>query len=431
MITTLIRWFVRAVVAAGIFLIASSLRAADWPQWRGVNRDGISPEKGLLAEWPAGEPALLWKATGLGNGFASVAIAGGKAVTMGARDDAEYVMALDLATRKELWAVKVGPAFKESRGNGPRCTPTVDGGLVFALGAGEGDLVCVDAATGREVWRKNLAQDFGGKVMSGWGWSESPLVDGDRVICSPGVKEAILVALDKKTGRVIWKTALPESAASGKGGAGYASSVVTEAGGIRQYVAFTGRGLVGVAAKDGKYLWSYSGAANGTANCTTPVVRGDYVFVSSAYGAGSALVKLSPAAGGIKADEVYRLDAKTFANHHGGVVLVGDYLYGGHGQGGGLPVCLEFLTGKIMWQAAKPAGKRSAAVVSADGHLFFRYESGEVALMAASPAGYKLQGVFSAASVTGPAWACPVISGGRLFLRDNDVLLCYDLQKKP
>lgn len=405
-----------------VLMLGRCVLAADWPQWRGINRDGVSPEKGLLAEWPATGPALLWQATGLGNGYSSVAIAGGKAFTMGDRANAEFIIAIDLATHRELWAAKVGPPWNDG---GPRCTPTVDGGLVFALDAGAGDLVCVNAATGAEVWRNNLPKDFGGKMMSGWSWSESPLVDGDRVICAPGGKDAVVVALDKKTGNVLWKAAAPENT----GGAGYASCVVAEVGGLRQYITFTGHGLVGVAAKDGRFLWNYTGAANGTANCATPVVRGEYVFVSSGYNAGSALVKLSPAAGGIKAEEVYRLDGATFANHHGGVVLVGDYLYGGHGQAAGAPVCIEFKTGKVAWQTKSPA-KGSAAVIAADGNLYFRYENGTVALIEASPAAYHLRATFSSASPTGPAWAHPVISDGRLYLRANDTLCCYDLRKK-
>jgi outer membrane protein assembly factor BamB len=422
-----------ALITIGSISFASltPLLAADWPQWRGPHRDGSSVEEGLLKEWPTNGPALLWKTNGFGQGYSSIAIAGGSAYTMGTRGDSECVFALDLATQRELWAAKVGPIFTNGTGNGPRCTPAVDGGMVFALGAGAGDLLCLDAATGKEVWRRSLPKDFGGKMQSMWGWSESPLVDGGRVVCSPGARDAVVVALDRRTGATIWKAALPESVKEGQDGAGYASCVVSAAGGIRQYVAFTGRGPVGVAAQDGKFLWSSRAGANDVANCTTPIVSGDYVFVSSAYDIGSALIELTPDAGGIKAETVYTLDAKTFANHHGGVALVGDYLYGGHGHNDGLPTCIEFKTGKIVWRAETSPGRKSAAVIYADSQLYFRFDNGVVALIDATPDGYRLRGTFNPGSTKRSNWAHPAIGDGRLYIREGDALSCFDVRQKP
>lgn len=415
-------------VLAGLMIFAAGAASAgDWAQFRGPGRDGLSDEKGLMKSWPEGGPALAWKSEGLGRGYATVSFAGGKLFTMGTRADAEVILAYDAASRKELWAAKVGGIYKNNQGDGPRCTPTVDGPLVYGLG-GEGNLVCVEAATGKEVWRKSLSADLGGRMMSGWGWSESPLIDGNHVICTPGGRESGVVALDKKTGAVVWKSALPDLGPAGKDGAGYASLVISEAAGVRQYVTLMGRGLVGVAAKDGKFLWSYNRAASGVANCSSPVASGDFVFGSSAYGTGAGLVKLSP--GSVKADEVYFLDAKTFQNHHGGMVLVGDHLYGGHGQNAGTPVCIEYKTGKIAWRADKAPGGGSAAVLFADGHLYFRYEKGEMVLIEAKPDAFNVKGKFQIGSANGKHWPHPVILDGRLYLRDQDALLCYDIKAK-
>jgi outer membrane protein assembly factor BamB len=302
----------------------------------------------------------------------------------------------------------------------------VDGERVYTL-TPYGDLICFSADTGKEIWRKSLPSDFGGKMMSGWGYSESPLVDGDKLICTPGGKDAALVALDKKTGQTRWKCALPNLGPNGADGAGYSSIVVCEAGGIRQYVQLLGRGAVGVAAEDGRFLWCYNKVANGTANIATPVVHGDLVFCSAAYGAGSALVKLTATSDkGIEAKEVYFVAAQDFQNHHGGVVLVDGYIYGGHGQNDGQPTCIELKTGKLQWKERGPGGG-SAAVAYADGNLYFRYEDGTMALVEATPTALKVKGKFKLPTNDGPSWPHPVIVDGKLYLRHNDTLLCYGI----
>ncbi len=402
----------------------------DWPGFHGPGRDSLCLETGLLQEWPEGGPKLLWQLDGLGDGYSMVSIADGKIFTMGDRTPekrplSQFAIAYDLATREELWATRVGLPYED----GPRCTPTVDGELLYVLGT-EGDLLCLQAATGAVRWRKNLVEDFGGTMMSGWKYSESPLVDGDRLICTPGGEDAALVALDKLTGEVIWKSTVPNLGQQGKDGAAYSSAVVAEIEGVRQYVQLLGRGVVGVEAGTGRFLWGYNRIANSVANVTTPAVRGNYVFVTTSYKGGGALLKITPDGDVFRAEEAYYLDSRRFENHHGGVVMVGDYLYAGSGQNQGDPVCLELATGKILWKVLhqKAPARGSASVLYADGHLIFRYDRGPVALIEATPEGFRLKGRFQPIAGTGPAWSHPVIHDGRLYLRQNDLLLCYDVR---
>jgi len=413
------------------FAAASHAAAPDWPQFRGPDRDGKCAETGLLKEWPKGGPKLLWKVSGLGRGFSDIAIVGGKFYTMGDRtpsgeDEGQFVLAFDLQSRKELWATRIGPPYAES-GGGPRCTPTVDGELLYVVGT-EGDLACLDAASGKIVWKKSFAKDFGGKMMSMWKYSESPLVDGEKLVCTPGGKQAMMVALDKKTGQLIWQCAVPPLGNRGKDGAGYASMIAAELDGVRQYVQTIGRGVIGVDAQTGKFLWGYNKIANNVANIPTSLARDGNVFVTTSYETGSALLKPAHGSDTWDAKEVYFLKYRDFENHHGGIVLVGDYVYGGSGRNSGALVCLDFKTGKIAWRQ-KPVGKGSAALLYADGHLIFRYEDGTMALVEANPKEFKLKGTFKTALVNGKSWPYPVIHDGKLYLRDQDDLMCYDIRQ--
>jgi outer membrane protein assembly factor BamB len=336
----------------------------------------------------------------------------------------QCVLAYDLSTHKRLWAAEVGPTHKD----GPRGTPTVDNGLVYAIGT-SGNVVCVDADNGKVRWWKNLQTDLGGGKNPTWKFSESPLVDGDKLVCTPGGRDAVMVALNKNTGELIWKCSMPDIGPKGKDEAGYSSIVVTETDGIRQYVQLTNKGLIGVAAKDGRFLWGYNKIANRVANVATPVLYGDYVFCSTSYCTGSVLLKLTAAGGGVDAKEVYFLDDKTFQNHHGGFVRVGDYVYGGHDFNKGKPTCIEIKTGKIMWQEDQPGGG-SAAVLYADGHLYFHYEDDVLALIEANPHSYNLKSTFKLPKRPGmsdPGWAHLVIVDGKLYVRHADVLLVYDI----
>jgi outer membrane protein assembly factor BamB len=408
------------------WLGARQAEGDDWPQWRGPRRDGVSTETGLLTNWPEGGPREAWTGAGLGIGFSSVAVTGGRVFTMGDRASGQHVIALDDADGHEVWATRVGDRLQADY-SGPRSTPTVAGDRLFVVTT-SGDLVCLETATGRVVWRKSLPRDFGGRMMSSWSYSESPLVDGDRVVVTPGGPRAGIVALEAATGREIWRATVPRFGREGNDGAGYASIVVSNGGGVKQYVQLMGRGLVGVRASDGWFMWGYDRVANGTANITTPIVSGDLVFGSSSYGAGSALLSLAPAPENrVTAREEYFLNR--VENHHGGMVLVDGFLYGGHGLRNGFPVCIEVATGRSSWGQVRGAGTGSAAVAAADGHLYFRYEDGTMALIEANPRQYVLKSRFDIPGVRQPSWPHPVIANGRLYLREQDALHVYDIRR--
>jgi outer membrane protein assembly factor BamB len=422
-------WSMPLLLCAAVALAAPERN--EWPQFRGPNRDDISSDKGLLKEWPKDGPPLVWKATGVGNGYASVSIAGGKLFTLGNKGKSTYVFAVNLADGKSLWSAEVGRP-----GGNLGCTPTVDGNLLYAVGQ-DGDLACIEVATGEVKWRKHFKKDFDGKC-GGWSYTESPLVDGDKLLCSPGGKEAAIVALNKKTGEVIWKCPSPFMRPTTEKqikahAAGYSSIVIAEVGGIRQYIQMMHDGVIGVAAKDGKLLWTYGDKADrfaaNTANIPTPIVRGDQIFCVAGYGRGGGLVKLTAADGGVTAAEVYF--NRGLNNKHGGVVLVGDYLYGDRDESGNL-YCAEFTTGKIVpgWQKrGETEGRGSISVTYADGHLYCRYTNGIVALVEATPAAYREKGSFKIPNTGGPSWSHPVVVGGRLYLREKDVVWCYDVKQ--
>jgi outer membrane protein assembly factor BamB len=410
--------------------VAEPSRGQDWPQWRGPDRDGKSPTTGLLQEWPQGGPPLAWRSSGLGGGFSSVAVAGKRIYTMGDFEDGQYAVAVGRTDGGAVWKTKIGPTWKDQY-FGPRSTPTIDGDSVFLIGT-EGNVVCLDAASGKIRWQRDLVADFGGSMMMAkgtynWKFSESPLVDGNRVVVTPGSKNAAIVALDKKTGDEIWRTKIPDRGEKGLDGAGYSSVVITEAGGIRQYVQLIGRGLIGVEAKTGRFLWGYNPVANHVANIPTPIVHDDYIFTSTGYGTGSALVKLTRSGDGIKAKEIYFLDAKTMQNHHGGLILHEGYVYTGTGHNKGFPLSVKLETGEVAWGPERNDGANSAAVAYADGRLYFRYQNGLMVLIEATPERYREHGSFMIPDVERESWPHPVIAGTRLYLREQDNLFCYDL----
>jgi outer membrane protein assembly factor BamB len=394
-----------------------TLSSADWPGWRGADRSGVSAETGLLKEWPKDGPPLDWKATGLGIGFSTPSVANGRLFVLGTRGGDEYVFALDVKDGKKVWESKLGPGARVQY-PGPRSTPIVDGDRLFALSS-DGDLACLEVADGKAVWQKQLRKDFGG-VYGKWAYAESPLIDGDVLVCAPGGGRASVVALKKANGELVWKTEVARG-----NQAAYSSTIVAQVGGVKQYVQFLNGGVVGVAATDGKLLWRYDKTSNGLTNCPTPIFHDDCLFTSTAgvRGGGAGLVKLTAAAGGVTAKEVYFL--REFANHHGGIVRVGDYLYGTTQSS---LLCVDFKTGEKKWQS-RSVGKGS--VSAADGHLYVRSERGPVALVEATPEGYKEKGRFDQPNRSRHnAWPHPVIAGGRLYLRDDDVLLCYDVKAK-
>ena len=382
---------------------------ADWPQWRGPNRDGISKETGLLQQWPAEGPPLVWKASGAGSGYSSFSVANGKLYTMGVRGEREYVVAFDVATGKEAWSTPHGRAFRNDRGDGPRGTPTVDGDRVYALG-GSGDLTALDARTGKIVWTKNVLREFGGSNIT-WGISESPLVLGDKVLVNPGGPGASIVALNKANGALIWKSQSDK--------AGYSSAIPVEVNGTTQVVFFTAERAVGLDAKDGRLLWEYGKPANNVANVATPIARANRVFISSGYDTGGGVIEIKA---DNKAQEIWF--TKGMRNHHSSSVLIGDYLYGFSES---ILTAIRFDTGEIAWRD-RSVGKGS--LVYADGNLYCFSENGVVGLVEATPTGYKEKGRFRIAQGNLPTWTHPVVAGGRLYLRDQDMIYAYDVRAK-
>jgi hypothetical protein len=404
-----VRGLLLVVVLCAFASQAVAQTAALWPQWRGPNRDGISKETGLLKEWPANGPPLVWKATGAGAGYSSFSVSGGKLYTLGLRGDREFVIAFDVATGKEAWATAHGSAFRNDRGNGPRGTPTVDGDRVYALG-GSGDLSALDARTGKIVWTKNVLREFGGSNIT-WGISESPLVIGNKVLVNPGGPGASIVALNKADGSVIWKSQSDK--------AGYSSGIPVEVNGGTQVVFFTSERAVGLDLKDGHLLWEYARPANNVANVATPIVRANRVFISSDYGTGGGVVEIKP---DNKAQEIWF--SKDMRNHHSSSVLIGDYLYGFSSS---ILTAIKFDTGEIAWRD-RSVGKGS--LVYADGNLYCLSEKGVVGLVEATPTGYKEKGRFRIPQDSLETWAHPVVAGGRLYLRDQDTIYAFDVKQK-
>jgi outer membrane protein assembly factor BamB len=450
--------------------------AADWPQWQGPNRDGKSADTGLLQEWPEGGPPLAWRIDNLGGGDSAPSIANGRIYGMGNRGEEEIVWALSEKDGSEIWATPLGPAFRQraSQGKeGPGCTPTVDGERLYVEGLG-GNVACLQVKDGKIIWQISMTEKFGGRAPR-WSYRESPLIDGDRVIVTPGGNDAMLVALNKLTGETIWKSKLPETASSpassgprpqappergpgrrpggfgggrggfagrrggfggfggGGGGAAYASVIAIDLEGQRQYVQLLSNTLVGFAASDGKFLWRYDKPANRMGiNCSTPIYHDGMVFAASAYGAGGGLVKLSKDAdGSVQAEEVYATG--DMQNHHGGMILLDGYLYGASGGNeGGALVCLDFKTGKVMWDQRATAGRRAkGSLAFADGRLYYRMEDGTVILIEPDPKQYIERGRFTQPDRTRlPAWAHPVIANGKLYIRDQDILFCYNVKAK-
>jgi outer membrane protein assembly factor BamB len=405
---------------------SGSNRATDWYQWRGPNRDGISLETGLLKTWPEGGPPVAFQVEGLGSGYSSVVIADGRLFTLGKFGDETRLVAIDAQDGRPLWQTRIG-----NGGDAPNGTPTVDGNLVFAVSF-NGDLLCAAADSGQEVWRTHFPNDFGGKMMSQWGYSESPLVDGDQVIVTPGAPDAALAALDKASGKVLWKTALPRNPGpAGQDGAAYSSVVISQARGVKQYVQFVGRGVIAADAQTGKFLWGYNRIANGTANVPTPIVDGDFVFCSSGYDdGGSALLRITGSRNQLAVNEVWYKPSRELQNHHGGMILLNGRVIMGHGHNNGFPVCFDLKSGRDYWRPGRGAGTGSAAVAYADGRFYFRYENGTMALIDATPEDYFERGRFRIGIQNGQSWPHPVIWDGKLYLRDQHQLIVYNLREQ-
>lgn len=419
-----------ALVALSLFptIYSNTIDSSDWPQWRGPARDGVSKESGLLKQWPAGGPKLLWQVNNLGDGYSTPVVVGTRIYLMSNRGmDNEFVQALSTKDGSVIWTTRVGNVGNPDQNpNYPkaRSTPTVDGDLLYALGS-DGDLACLEAKTGKIRWSKSLRKDFGGQPGE-WAYSESPLVDGDAVVITPGGAEATMVALNKKTGAVIWKSAIP-----GAEPAAYASAIVVQAAGRKQYVQFLTKGIVGVDAKTGQFLWRYAEAAKGPAQYFTPIARGEYVY-GGALSVGGALVRLKPTADGVTAEQVYF--ARGLPNGPGGAVVIGDHIYGTEVRQ--TLIAANFLTGQMIWQHVSIG---YSSIAAAEGLLYLHGNNGDVALVEATPEGYREKGKFTppgqpkrkdAGGYPEGAYSYPVIANGTLYIRDLDTMWAWDIKAR-
>jgi len=403
------------LIGGCLLVVAVATQAADWPQWRGIDRTGISKETGLLKAWPEGGPKLVWTARNLGEGHATPSVAGGRIYALGLRGDDEVAFALEEKTGKELWATKIaGRTSLQARqgGDGPRSTPTIDGTSMYVLGVG-GELACLNVADGKLKWHKNLVNDFAGGVPT-WGYSESPLVDGNLVIVTPGARTT-MVALNKTTGELVWRNAIPNTSA------GYSSLITATVEGQKQYVQLLAGGVVGVNAADGQLAWRFEAPATPRGIvCSTPIYVDGHVFAASGYGHGGGLAKV----GRSSASEVYF--TRNMKNQHGNMVVVGNYLYGSDDPDS--LTCIDFKTGEVKWTSRNP-GKGSVSF--ADGMVYARNErSGTIALVEATPTGYVEKGRLEQPERSrDSAWAHPVIANGKLYIRDQGILHCYDVRQ--
>jgi outer membrane protein assembly factor BamB len=385
----------------------------DWPQWHGPRRDNLSRETGLLKQWPSAGPKLLWTSRGLGSGYGSMALKGNRIYVQGTKGGQSTVFALDRATGKPVWNAPLGRALDQDRGGGPRGTPTVDGDVLYVL-TENGDLACLNAADARVTWKRNILADFKGSNPN-WLISESPLVDGNRLIVTPGGRGAGMVALEKTSGKEIWRCAELNDEA------GYASCVIANVHSVPTIMNFTHDAGVGVRATDGKLMWRYDKAANDVANCTTPLYHEGKVLYTSAYGTGCGLLALVPSnAGEIKAQEMYF--NREMQNHHGGVILHNGHVYG---SSNAILTCMEWMTGASKW---KDRGVGKGSLTFAEGMLYLFGENNTVGLAEATPAGYSEKGRFTVEDQGKPSWAHPVVAGGKLYIRNQDYLNCYDIK---
>jgi outer membrane protein assembly factor BamB len=398
-----------AAVAGG-----QSSPGTDWPQWRGPDRTGLSKESGLMKQWPASGPSLVWSAANLGAGYGSISVSGDRIFVQGMKGRDSTVSSLNRTDGKLVWSKVLGPGVNNEQGPGPRGTPTVDADRVYVL-TENGDLACLRSQDGSVLWQRNILKDFGARNIP-WLISESPLIDGNNVIVTPGGRNAGVVALDKMMGKTIWTSKELSDEA------GHASVIAGDVQGVRTLMTLTAEAGVGVRASDGKLMWRYEPVANDTANVATPIFSDDKVFYTSDYGTGGALLGLTAQSGEVKARAIYT--TRELQNHHGGVVLVNGYLYGFNNS---ILTSLEFATGKVMWRD-RSVGKGS--LTYADGNLYILGEDNTVGLAEATPLGYREKGRFRIADQSWPSWAHPVVSGGRLYIRNQATLACYDIRAR-
>jgi len=400
------------VTAALTGLASRQAAGAEWPQFHGPNRDNISTETGLLKRWPEGGPKRLWTASGIGHGFTTVAIAGGRIYTAGNIGKDTVITALDLDGAK-AWTTRNGPAWQREI-PGTRSTPTIDGGRLYHENA-EGDVACLDAATGNRVWGLNILRTFNGRNIR-WGLAESLLIDGDRVVCVPGGETVSMAALDKTTGKTVWT-------ARGTGDKpGYASPVLIDYKGLRQIVTMMSASVVGVHADTGKLLWRHDHKAYADETVSTPVFHDGLIAVSTLGPGAARCLRLLVRGQTASVTQVWHTGV--LDNHHGGILALDGYIYGTKVRD--TWVCLDFRTGNVMYKAD---GVGKGSLTCADGMLYTYSERGLRGLVKATPKGHDVISQFQIPKGgKGPAWAHPVVCGGRLYLRHGDFLYCYDIR---
>ena len=414
------------VLFATTFSLVSFSMADDWPQWRGPNRNNISSEKNLLQSWPATGPKLLWTFKDAGVGYSGPAIVGNNLFMMGVQNESESIFALDTNTGKQLWSTPIGKPYTNKWGGGPRSTPTFDSGKVYGI-SGEGDLICVDSKSGKKEWLVSLAKELEGKVMKIWGFSESPLIDGDKLVCSPGGSKGSIAALDKNTGKVLWRSTEITDEAS------YSSIIKAKVGKHDVYIQMTAGGLQGIDANTGKKLFSEKVGVNGIAIIPTPIFHDNKVYVTSDYGTGCGLVSLTPTESGITSKIVY--ENKVMQNHHGGVILIDGNIYGASGNCNDRAArwkCQDLLTGEAKWESEKL--NQTGSITYAGKRLYiYGQNDGTVVLVEPTPKEWIETGRFKIPETTkierqsGKIWTHPVVSNGKLFLRDFDLVFCFDV----
>jgi len=405
------------VLAAGSMFVVSAAMAAEpfWPQFHGPNRDNMSTEKGLLKQWPEGGPERLWTNDQIGHGFTSVSIAEGRIYIAGNLEGKTVITAMDL-DGKILWQTPNGKSWEDPV-PGARATPTIDGDRLYHESP-HGDVVCLEAKTGKKVWGLNILEKFGSENLR-WAVSESLVIDGDRLVVSPGGPVA-MATLDKKTGETVWKSASAQGDL-----AGYATPALVEYQGLRMLLTMTSKAFIGVNADSGELLWRFPHETPFDENITTPLFHGGQVLISTGHRVGSVMLKVNVEGKKAAVEELWR--TKDLDNHHGGIILLDGYLYGScHSPKW---ACLEWKTGKKMY-AERGVGKGS--LTYADGMLYTLSERSVMGLVQATPEDYKLISQFKLPpGGEGPSWAHPVVCGGRLYLRHGVYLYVYRISAGP
>jgi outer membrane protein assembly factor BamB len=398
-------------LSTATLLMTSNAPAADWPTFLGPNRDGRSPDTGLLKQWPQEGPKLLWKVDRIGPGWSSVAVANGCVYTTGNEGENQMLICLDDKTGKETWRAVQGPKSSHKKYEGARATPTVDNDRIYLTG-GDGLMTCHSAKDGRLLWKKNLRSDFGGKVGS-WQYSESVLILGKLAIITPGGPNAV-VALDKMTGASVWKSNKPATA-------GYSSLVPITLNNSTILVNGSQSGLIAVDAKTGKEIYRSPFAENNVANAPTPAYLDGYLFWAVGYNKGGICLKVTQAGGAWKFEDAWT--TRDFACHPGNYVAANGCVYG---KGKGALVCADLITGATKWQERCGAGQ----VTWADGLLYSQSDSGgKLALVDPTAEGNRVKGSIQVAG-TGNSWSHPVVINGRLYVRYDTNLYCYDVKAK-